>query len=216
MAHATLMTFKTSAVDIPFGGAKGGIAIDPTTLSSSELERIVRKYTSELIKKKFIGPSTDCLGPEIGANKQVMTWIKDQYQSQKGDLDINAEGCCTGKYVSQGGINGRTESTGRGVFYCIRKLLDTDSFLKTAGFEKSRIKGKTFAVQGFGNVGYYAAKFISKEESGIITTIVEKNSAITKDSGIDVEDAKAYFDEHHTFEGYTGAEVVTKNPLKQI
>jgi glutamate dehydrogenase (NAD(P)+) len=152
------MTFKLAVADVPFGGAKGGIKIDPRKLSKTELERVTRRYTMELIKKGFIGPAVDCLGPDMGTNEQVMTWIKDTYVSVKGETDINAEGCCTGKFISQGGIAGRTESTGLGVYYAVRELLSTPSF-----YEKCKLtpglKGKTFSLQGFGNVGYWAGKF---------------------------------------------------------
>jgi glutamate dehydrogenase (NAD(P)+) len=139
------MTFKLAVADVPFGGAKGGIKIDPKKLSRTELERVTRRYTMELIKKGFIGASIDCLGPDMGTNEQVMTWIKDTYQSVKGEQDINCEGCCTGKYVSQGGINGRAESTGLGVYYAVRELMGTPSFYSKAGLDKG-IKGKTFVV----------------------------------------------------------------------
>jgi glutamate dehydrogenase (NAD(P)+) len=98
------MTFKLAVADVPYGGAKGGIRIDPKKLSKGELERVTRRYTMELIKKGFIGASVDCLGPDLGTNEQVMTWIKDTYTSMKGEIDINSDGCCTGKFVSQGGI----------------------------------------------------------------------------------------------------------------
>jgi glutamate dehydrogenase (NAD(P)+) len=103
-ALASLMTFKLAVADIPFGGAKGGLKIDPKSLSQGELERVTRRYTMELIKKNFIGPAIDCLGPDMGTNEQVMTWVKDTYMSLRGEQDINAEGCCTGKFISQGGI----------------------------------------------------------------------------------------------------------------
>lgn len=126
------MTFKLAVADVPFGGAKGGIKIDPRKLSKSELERVTRRYTMELIKKGFIGAGIDCLGPDMGTNEQVMTWIYDTYQSVMGEKDINAQGCATGKYLSQGGIAGRAESTGLGVYYAIRELLNTKSFYTKA------------------------------------------------------------------------------------
>ncbi len=131
-ALACLMTFKLAIADVPFGGGKGGIAINPRELSQAELERVTRKYTMELIKKGFIGAAVDCLGPDMGTNEQVMTWIKDTYMNVKGETDINAEGCCTGKFIQQGGINGRSESTGLGVYYCIRELLSYKTFAEKA------------------------------------------------------------------------------------
>ena len=145
VALASLMTFKLATADIPFGGAKGGIAIDPKTFSKAELERVTRRYTMELIKKNFIGPQIDCLGPDMGTNEQVMTWIKDTYVSWKGAEDINAEGCCTGKFISQGGIGGRTESTGLGVFYGTKQLMSMPSFYEKIGLSAG-LKGKTFVM----------------------------------------------------------------------
>jgi glutamate dehydrogenase (NAD(P)+) len=113
------MTFKLTVANIPFGGAKGGIRFDPSKYSSAEVERITRKYTLELAKKNFIGPQVDVLGPDMGTNEQIMTWIKDTYTYLYGEKEINAAGCCTGKYVSQGGIQGRTESTGLGVYHVL-------------------------------------------------------------------------------------------------
>ena len=154
------MTFKLAIADVPFGGAKGGVQINPRDLSAGELERVTRKYTMELIKKGFIGPAVDCLGPDMGTNEQVMTWIKDTYQAVRGEQDINSDGCCTGKFIGQGGIAGRTESTGLGVYYCVRELLNTKSFIEKCGDSKLGIADKNFTIQGFGNVGYWAAKFI--------------------------------------------------------
>ena len=207
------MTFKLAVADVPFGGAKGGIKIDPKTLSKAELERVTRRYTIELIKKGFIGPAIDCLGPDMGTNEQVMTWIKDTYQSIKGESDINFEGCCTGKYISQGGISGRTESTGLGVYYALRELMSYPTFYEKIGFPKG-LKDRTFVMQGFGNVGYWAAKFFHGD-GGIITTIVEYNSAIHNPKGFDPDDVKKYFQQKGTLKGYPHAtETETKNPRR--
>jgi len=207
------MTFKLAVADVPFGGAKGGIKIDPRSLSKAELERVTRRYTMELIKKGFIGPAIDCLGPDMGTNEQVMTWIKDTYVSMRGEQDINAEGCCTGKYISQGGIAGRTESTGLGVYYGLRELmLNHESFYQKLGLPKG-LKDRTFNMQGFGNVGYWAAKFFHGD-GGKITTIVEFNSAIHNPAGINPDDAKKWFTEKGSFAGYPNAtEIELTNPL---
>ena len=200
VALASLMTFKLSIADIPFGGAKGGICIDPKKMSKAELERVTRRYTFELIKKGFIGPAIDCLGPDMGTNEQVMTWIKDTYHSIKGEQDINAEGCCTGKFISQGGIAGRTESTGLGVYYNVRELVSTQSFCEKAGLSLG-LKGKIFIMQGFGNVGYWASHFFT-QDGAQVNGIVEYNSGIYDSNGIDIEHAKEYFSRNGTFAGY--------------
>ena len=213
-ALASLMTFKLSIADVPFGGAKGGVQINPRELSSGELERVTRKYTLELIKKGFIGASVDCLGPDMGTNEQVMTWIKDTYQNVKGETDINSAGCCTGKFIGQGGIAGRTESTGLGVYYAVRKLLKTQSFIDKVGDPVLGISTKSFAIQGFGNVGYWAAKFI-EQDGGKITTIIERDCAIYKEDGFDVEDIKQYMiDNGGSMKGYKESELEeTEDPL---
>ena len=205
------MTFKLACADIPFGGAKGGVAIDPKNYSKPELERITRRYTMELIKKGFIGPQIDCLGPDMGTNEQTMTWIKDTYSAWKGYKDIAAEGCCTGKYVNQGGITGRTESTGLGVFYGTKQLMKMPSFYQKIGLTAG-LKDKTFVMQGFGNVGYWASKFFV-EEGAKITTIVEYNSAIHNPDGLDIEAVKKHMTEKGTLIGFPGAkEETADNP----
>jgi len=202
-ALASLMTFKLAIADVPFGGAKGGVKIDPKTLSSAELERVTRKYTMELIKKNFIGAAVDCLGPDMGTNEQVMTWIKDTYQQIKGEQDINSEGCCTGKFIQQGGIKGRAESTGLGVFYAIKELLNTQSFVDKVGLTLG-CQDKTFVVQGFGAVGYWASKFLEKE-GAIVTTVCEYNSAIHNPEGLNVQAVKDYMVANGTLDGFPGA-----------
>ena len=147
----------------------------------------------------------------MGTNEQVMTWIKDTYKNVKGEQDINAEGCCTGKFISQGGIEGRAESTGLGVYYATRTLLDTQTFVDKCGLSLG-IKGKTFIVQGFGAVGYWASKFIEKD-GGIITTVVEYNSAIHNPNGLDVQDVKDWMMKNGTLENYPKAtQKVNTNP----
>jgi glutamate dehydrogenase (NAD(P)+) len=208
------MTFKLAIADVPFGGAKGGVKVNPRELSKGELERVTRRYTMELIKKGFIGAAVDCLGPDMGTDEQVMTWIKDTYQQVRGEQDINAEGCCTGKYIRQGGIAGRTESTGLGVYYAIKEMLNTQSFIDKVGDSKLGIAGKNFAFQGFGNVGYWAAKFV-EQDGGKVTTIVERDCAIYKEDGFDVEHAKAYLIENKSFMGYEEAdEIEMEDPFK--
>ena len=210
-ALASLMTFKLAIADVPFGGAKGGVKIDPRKYSQAEIERVTRKYTMELIKKGFIGAQVDCLGPDMGTNEQTMTWIKDTYMNVKGEQDINAEGCCTGKFISQGGIAGRAESTGLGVYYAVRELLDTQSFVDRCSLSLG-IKDKTFVVQGFGAVGYWASKFIERD-GGKITTVVEYNSAIHNPNGLDVEAVKAWMTKHGSLTAFPDAtEAISENP----
>ena len=174
---------------------------------------MTRKYTMELIKKNFIGAQVDCLGPDMGTNEQIMTWIKDTYMNVKGETDINAEGCCTGKFISQGGISGRAESTGLGVYYAVRELLNMESFAERCNMTTG-IDGKTFLVQGFGAVGYWASKFI-EQDGGKITTVVEYNSAIHNPDGLDVQKVKDFMAANGTLAGFPDAtDSTTQNPTQ--
>lgn len=211
-ALASLMTFKLAVHDIPYGGAKGGIRIDPRKYSERELERATRRYTVELAKKGFIGAAIDVPGPDMGTNQQTMTWMKDTYMTLFGEKDINAEACTTGKYVSQGGIEGRVESTGLGVYYGLRELMDDKVFMDKVGLSVG-IKGKTFGVQGFGNVGEWASKFIHND-GGLIEVIVEWDCAIYKKGGFDINDVIAWKNEHKTLKNYPKVtEVTIDNPM---
>lgn len=205
MALAALMTYKCAIVDVPFGGAKGGVKINPWKYSEDELERITRRYTTELVKKNFIGAGIDVPAPDYGTGEREMSWIADTYSALTlGEL--NAAGCVTGKPISQGGIRGRREATGLGVFYGIRQLLstveDTKKLKLTTGIE-----GKTFVIQGMGNVGYHAAKFFHAA-GGIIVGIGEWNSAIYSKTGIDPEEAFLYFKQNKTLDGLKGTKTL--------
>lgn len=201
------MTFKLTIADVPFGGANGGVKIDPKKYSLGELERITRRYTMELAKKNFIGPGIDSLGPDLGTNEQIMTWIKDTYVNMYGETNINAEGCATGKFINQGGIAGRAESTGFGVYHCIKTLVEDKTFIEKSLLSGPGLAGKTCVVQGFGAVGYWAAKFMQKEGAKV-TSIIEYNSAIHNPNGIDVDDAKTFFVQHGTFANYSHDAVI--------
>jgi len=181
MALAALMTYKCALVDVPFGGAKGGIKIDPKEFTESQLQRVTRRYAFELAKKNFIGPGIDVPAPDMGTGAREMSWIMDTYVSfNPGE---NAIGCVTGKPVTQGGVRGRTEATGRGVFYGLKEICSYDKDMKKLGLEKG-IEGKRVIVQGFGNVGYYAAEIIH-DHGGIIVGIAEYEGAIYNAKGLD-------------------------------
>ena len=184
IALATLMSYKCALVDVPFGGAKGAIKINPSDFSVTELEQITRRYTSELIKKNFIGPAVDVPAPDYGTGAREMSWIADTYLAFHPE-QIDALGCVTGKTVSQGGIRGRTEATGLGVFYGLKELCNYPEDMKAIGLTTG-IENKRVVVQGLGNVGYHAAKFFL-EGGAIITAISEYEGAIHDENGIDLE-----------------------------
>ncbi len=185
MALAALMTYKCAIVNVPFGGAKGGISIDPKKYTPYELEKITRRYTHELIKKNFIGPGTDVPAPDYGTGEREMAWILDTYTSMKPG-EIDAAGCVTGKPVTQGGVRGRREATGLGVFFGIREVCNMPDTMKKLGLPIG-IEGKTVVVQGLGNVGYHAAKFF-REGGAKVIALAEYEGAIMNPAGLNEED----------------------------
>ncbi|WP_114782311.1 Glu/Leu/Phe/Val family dehydrogenase [Botryobacter ruber] len=186
-ALATLMTFKCAVVDVPFGGAKGGVKINPRTSSKKTLEQVTRRFATELIKRNLIGPTVDVPAPDYGTGSREMAWIADTYQAFKYG-EPNALGCVTGKPVGQGGIRGRAEATGLGVYYGIRECLCDTELLKGKGLEGKGLEGKHVIVQGLGNVGYHAALFC-QQDGAIITGIAEREGGIFDPNGIDVKEA---------------------------
>jgi glutamate dehydrogenase (NAD(P)+) len=185
MALAALMTYKCAIVNVPFGGAKGGIKISPRSLSTYELEKITRRYTSELVKKNFIGPGIDVPAPDYGTGEREMAWIVDTYQSLKPG-EIDAAGCVTGKPISLGGVRGRKEATGLGVFFGVREVCLMEDVMKKQGLTVG-IENKKVVVQGLGNVGYYSAKFF-REHGAIVVAIAEFEGAIYNDAGLNEEE----------------------------
>ncbi len=185
MALAALMTYKCAIVNVPFGGAKGGISIDPKKYTPYELEKITRRYTHELIKKNFIGPGTDVPAPDYGTGEREMAWILDTYTSMKPG-EIDAAGCVTGKPVTQGGVRGRKEATGLGVFYGLREVCHMPEIMEKLGL-KPGVEGKRVIVQGLGNVGYHAAKFF-REGGAKVIALAEFEGAITNPDGLNEEE----------------------------
>ena len=203
MALATLMTYKCAIVNVPFGGAKGGVKITPWEYTPSQLEKITRRYTTELIRRKFIGPAIDVPAPDYGTGPREMAWIYDTYRTFHPD-DIDAAGVVTGKPVTQGGIQGRTEATGRGVYYGIREACSHESDMKKLGLEKG-VAGKTMVIQGLGNVGSYSG-IISQEEGDLkIVGVTEFEGAIYKKDGIDIKQLLKVRKETGSILNYPGA-----------
>lgn len=184
MALAALMTYKCAIVNVPFGGAKGGIKINPRTISAFEREKVTRRYTAELIKKNFIGPGIDVPAPDYGTGEKEMAWILDTYSAMHPG-EVDALGCVTGKPVSQGGVRGRREATGLGVYYGLNEICNIGHLMEKAGLSTG-MKGKTICVQGLGNVGYHAAKFC-QEGGAVIVGLAEFEGAIYNLEGLDVE-----------------------------
>ncbi len=201
-ALAALMSYKCSLMDLPFGGSKGALIVDPKKWSKKELQRITRRFTQELAKRDLIHPSQNVPGPDMGTGEDEMAWMADEYK-RLHPTEIDALACVTGKPVRKGGIEGRIEATGRGIQYVLKEFFEHPEDYKKAklapGLEQQRIM-----IQGFGNVGYHAAKFLSEEEDSRITAIIEHKGSVINDEGIDVESLKNHFDEKGSFEGFDG------------
>jgi glutamate dehydrogenase (NAD(P)+) len=184
-ALAALMTYKCAIVNVPFGGAKGGVKIEPRNYSVRELENITRRFTTELIKKNFIGPGVDVPAPDYGSGEREMAWIYDTYQTFHNN-NLDAAACITGKPIALHGINGRREATGRGVYFATRECVSIAEDMKPLGLTAG-LDGKKVIVQGLGNVGYYSAKFL-QEGGATIVGICEYEGAIYNADGLDVEE----------------------------
>ena len=199
MALAALMTYKCAIVNVPFGGAKGGVKINPKNYTIEQLENITRRYTSELIKKNFIGPGVDVPAPDYGTGEREMSWIADTYQAfNPGQIDAIA--CVTGKPLAQHGIQGRREATGRGIFIGIREAVSVAEDMKKLGLSVG-IEGKKVIVQGLGNVGYYTAKFL-QEAGAIIVGLCEYEGAIYNEAGLEVDSVVQHRKETGSILGY--------------
>ena len=199
-ALAALMTYKCALVEAPFGGSKGGLCIDPRQYEEYELEMITRRFAYELAKRDLIHPSQNVPAPDMGTGEREMAWIADQY-ARMNTTDINARACVTGKPPHAGGIAGRVEATGRGVQYALREFFRHPDDIAKAGMS-GKLDGKKIVVQGLGNVGYHAAKFLREEDGSLITGIIERDGALVDDRGLDVEAVHNWIGRHGGVRGF--------------
>ena len=205
-ALAALMTYKCALVEAPFGGSKGALVVDPLQWESFELERITRRFTQELAKRSLISPAQNVPAPDMGTGEREMAWMADEYK-RLNPSDINAYACVTGKPIDKGGIRGRIEATGRGVQYALKEAFRHPRDMQFAGLSGS-LEGKRIVVQGFGNVGFHAALFLSQEDRALIVGVIERDGAVVNPEGIDVQQLK----DHMLREGgVKGAEGFTQD-----
>ncbi|WP_299982429.1 Glu/Leu/Phe/Val dehydrogenase [uncultured Ruegeria sp.] len=202
-ALAALMTYKCALVEAPFGGSKGGLCIDPRKYEEHEMEQITRRFAYELAKRDLINPSQNVPAPDMGTGEREMAWMADQY-ARMNTTDINARACVTGKPLNAGGIAGRVEATGRGIQYALREYFRNPEDVKKAGLS-GKLDGKRVIVQGLGNVGYHAAKFLSEEDGSRVVGIIEWDGALYNPDGIDVEAVRQWIVKHGGVKDYPDA-----------
>ena len=210
-ALAALMSYKCAIINVPYGGSKGGLKIDPSQWESRELEKITRRFAQELIKRDLISPSMNVPAPDIGTSSKEMAWIADEYRKIH-PADINGSACVTGKPPSKNGLVGREEATGRGVQYIVREFFRNPDLLKLVKLDKD-LSTKSFILQGLGNVGYHLSKFLTEDDGVKLIGISEFNGGIYNEDGINVEHAKKYFTKHNSFENYPKATFVKDSSL---
>ena len=205
-ALAALMTYKCALVETPFGGSKGGLRIDPRDYTDHELEQITRRFAYELAKRDLIDPAQNVPAPDMGTGEREMAWIADQYR-RMNTTDITANACVTGKPTHAGGIQGRVEATGRGVQYALREFFRHPEDMAKARLTGT-LEGKRVVVQGLGNVGYHAAKFLSEEDGAIVTGVIERDGALVSERGLNIEAVRHWIVNHGGVTGYADAEYV--------
>nr|WP_318272553.1 Glu/Leu/Phe/Val dehydrogenase [Paracoccus saliphilus] len=203
-ALAALMTYKCALVEVPFGGSKGGLRIDPRAWNEDELERITRRFTYELSRRNLISPSQNVPAPDMGTGEREMAWMADAYKRLHPD-DINAKACVTGKPRTAGGIDGRVEATGRGVQFALREFFRHDDVMKRAGLSGT-LAGKRVVVQGLGNVGYHAAQFLSAEDRALITCVIERDGVIRNPLGINIDALRGHIRATGGVKGFVGGD----------
>ncbi len=199
-ALAALMSYKCALMDIPFGGSKGALLIDPTKYTRDEMQMITRRFTMELARKGFLSPATNVPAPDVGTGQREMAWMADTYKHLYPE-DINYQACVTGKPIRHGGIRGRTEATGRGVQYAIREFFRHPDDVKKANLSLG-LGGKTVVVQGFGNVGYHAARLLTQEDDVKVIAIIKSEGVLIDENGLDVEAVYNHIVEHKTMRAY--------------
>jgi glutamate dehydrogenase (NAD(P)+) len=201
---AALMSYKCALADIPFGGAKGGLMIDPRDYEVAELREITRRFAMELARRELLDPATSVAAPDLGTSSREMVWIADAYKTLFPE-DVNQDACVTGKSVNRGGISGRTEATGKGVQYALREFFRHPEEAAAAGLSDG-LAGQRVVIQGLGNVGYHAAKFLSEEDGVRIIAVIERDGVVVNPDGLVVHDVRQHLAETGGVKGFPGGE----------
>ena len=207
-ALAALMTYKCAIADIPFGGAKGGLLIDPNNYSEDELREITRRFTMELARKDFIHPAANVPAPDVGTSSREMAWIADTYKSLFPE-DLNHNACVTGKPITRGGIAGRTEATGKGLQYALREFFRHPDAVESAGL-RDGLNGKRMIFQGLGNVGFHSAKFLTEQDNTKVVAIIERDGVVSNEQGLNVHDVRQYLAETGGLKGFPAGDFSEK------
>jgi len=202
-ALAALMSYKCALADIPFGGAKGGLLINPAEYEEHELREITRRFTMQLARREFIDPALNVPAPDLGTSSREMVWIADTYKALYPE-DVNQDACVTGKPVSRGGISGRTEATGKGVQYALQEFFRHPDEVAATGL-KEGLGGKRAVVQGLGNVGYHSAKFLSEEDGVKVIAVIERDGVIVDEAGLNIHNVRQYLAETGGVKDFPGA-----------
>lgn len=206
-ALASLMSYKCALADVPFGGAKGGLKIDPRNYTHDELWQITKEFGQELARQGFLNPAICIAAPDMGTGPREMTWLADTYKELFPE-DVNHNACVTGKPVNRHGIPGRIEATGRGVQYALREFFRCEDEVRKANLSPG-LEGKRIVIQGLGNVGYHAAKFLSQEDDAKIIGIIECDGAIVnEEDGLVVNEVKQYIGENAGVKDFPNAKYI--------
>ncbi|MGM0594304.1 MAG: Glu/Leu/Phe/Val family dehydrogenase [Pseudomonadota bacterium] len=187
-ALSALMSYKCALADIPFGGGKGGLMINPKLYSTEEMREITRHFAQELARRGFLDPATNVPAPDMGTSAREMTWIADTYKALFPE-DVNQDACVTGKPLNRGGIPGRTEATGKGVQYALQEFFRHPDEMDKAGLSDG-LAGKRVVVQGLGNVGYHAAKFLADEDEVKVVAVIERDGVVYNEEGLNIHDVR--------------------------
>ena len=209
-ALAALMTYKCAIVDVPFGGSKGGLLIDPAQYDRCEMQLITRRFARELARRGFLSPSTNVPAPDMGTGEREMAWMMDTYKVLYPE-DVNHAACVTGKPVAHGGIRGRKEATGRGVVFALREFFRHADDVKNAGLDGD-LGGKRVVIQGLGNVGYHAGLILQEEDDAEVIAIIERDGALVHEEGISVQAVHNYICETGGVSGYPDATYCADGP----